>query len=104
MFGYIKSNQMFIVAAAPHTSELIQISPNGCDLPIFKDDHLNDAAIGAFNDLMEIEHTFPVANTYEVIQGDLRGANGNAFYSVVVAFFCCQHRFTTDNPLPILIG
>src|SRR5258708_877659 len=94
---------MFVVTASPHASELLQILSDSFDLPISKDDHLNDAAPGAFNDLMKIENTFPFSNTYKVIQGDLRSMNGNAFYSVIVAFFCCQHRFTTDNLLIILI-
>src|SRR5580700_603874 len=53
---------------------------------------------------MKIENIVPFASTNEVIQGDLRSMSGNAFYSVIVTFFCRQHRFTTDHPLIILIG
>src|ERR1700761_3522348 len=95
---------MFIVTTSPQASESLQILPDSFDLPVSKNEHLNDAASGAFNDFMKIENPFPLPNFYEVIQGDLRSMNGNAFYSVIVAFFCCQHRFTVDNPLIVLIG
>src|SRR5579863_5985469 len=95
---------MFVVTASPHASELLQIPSDSFDLPLSKDDHLDDTTPGAFNDLVKKENTFPFANTYKVIQSDLRSMNGNAFYSVILAFFCCQHCFTTDNPLIILVG
>ena len=95
---------MFVVTASPHASKLLQIPADSFDLRLFKDYHLNDVAPGAFNDLMEIENVFPFANIDEVIQGNLRSMNRNAFYSVIVAFFCCLHCFTTENLLIILVG
>ena len=58
---------MFVVSASPDTSELLQILSNIFDLAALKNDHLNDIAFGAFNDLLKIENAFLFANTDEVI-------------------------------------
>src|ERR1700742_4269739 len=95
---------MSIVTTSPDASEFLQMLSDCSDLPVSADDHLNDITPRAFDDFMKIENTFPVPNSDEVIQGNLRGIDGNAFYPVIVAFFCSQHRFTADNPVIVLIG
>src|SRR5689334_19485039 len=88
----------------PRTSECFDVLCDDFDLSIIKNDHLDDVASGAFNDLMKIKDAFPFLNGYKVIHCYLRSTNRDTFYSVIAAFFCGQHGFTADISLVIRIG